>query len=38
MSKGGAAYDFAQYRNMLEQTGFIKVEDIAKQPIRAVKP
>jgi C-methyltransferase len=38
MSKGGAAYDFAQYRNMLEQTGFINVEDIAKQPIRGVKP
>jgi SAM-dependent methyltransferase len=37
LSKGGAAYDFEQYRNMLERAGFTSVQDVAKQPIRAIK-
>ena len=38
VSKSGAAYDFAQYRDMLERAGFTSVEDVAKQPIKAIKP
>jgi SAM-dependent methyltransferase len=37
LSRGGAAYDFEQYRNMLERAGFTSVQDVAKQPIRAIK-
>jgi C-methyltransferase len=36
-SKGGAAYDFEQYKDMLERAGFTDVKDVAKQPIRATK-
>jgi SAM-dependent methyltransferase len=37
VSKGGAVYDFEEYRNMLERAGFAKVQDVAKQPIKAIK-
>jgi len=37
LSKGGAAYDFEEYRDMLEKAGFTDIKDVAKQPIRAVK-
>jgi C-methyltransferase len=38
LSKGGAAYTFEEYRMMLEQAGFSCVQDVARQPIKAVKP
>jgi ubiquinone/menaquinone biosynthesis C-methylase UbiE len=34
---GGGAYDFAEYKSMLEEAGFTNVEDINQGPIRAVK-
>jgi len=37
VSKGGAAYSFQEYKVMLEQAGFTKIEDVAKRPIKAVK-
>jgi len=36
-SKGGAAYDFEQYKNMLEEAGFTDVREVSKFPIKAVK-
>ena len=38
VSKGGAVYDFEEYRNMLERAGLTNVQDVAKGPIRAAKP
>jgi ubiquinone/menaquinone biosynthesis C-methylase UbiE len=37
VSKGGAAYDFGQYKTMLERAGFKDIEDINQQPIKATK-
>jgi SAM-dependent methyltransferase len=34
----GALYDFDEYRGMLENAGFKDVEDINRQPIKAIKP
>jgi SAM-dependent methyltransferase len=33
----GGAYDFTEYKSMLENAGFTNIEDIDKGPIRAVK-
>lgn len=38
VSVGGAAYDFHEYKDMLELAGYIEIEDIDKQPIKAIKP
>lgn len=38
VSSGGAGYDFAEYKAMLEKAGFSDVVDIDKGPIRAFKP
>lgn len=38
VSSGGAGYDFAEYKGMLEKAGFGEVTDFDKGPIRAVKP
>jgi SAM-dependent methyltransferase len=37
VSTGGGLYDFSEYRGMLENAGFIEVEDVNLVPIRAVK-
>lgn len=37
VSKGGAAYDFDEYRDMLERAGFTDIKDVAEGPIRAAK-
>jgi SAM-dependent methyltransferase len=34
----GGAYDFDEYKSMLENAGFVDIEDINQGPIRAVKP
>jgi precorrin-6B methylase 2 len=34
----GGAYDFDEYKGMLEKAGFINVVDINRGPIKAVKP
>jgi len=34
----GGAYDFAEYRTMLENAGFANVRDFDQGPIKAVKP
>ena len=34
----GSAYDFSEYRAMLEVAGFTNVEDVDQGPIKAVKP
>jgi len=38
VSTGGAAYDFLEYKGMLERAGYRDIEDINKQPIKATKP
>lgn len=38
VSAGGAAYDFHEYRRMLESAGFRDVVDVRTQPIKAIKP
>jgi hypothetical protein len=38
VSKDGAAYDFADYKDMLEQAGYRNIEDVNSQPIKATKP
>jgi SAM-dependent methyltransferase len=38
VSKDGAAYDFADYKDMLEHAGYINTEDVSTQPIKATKP
>lgn len=38
VSSGGDAYDFAEYRQMLERAGFRDIVDVSTQPIRALKP
>jgi len=38
VSAGGAAYDFLEYKGMLERAGYRDIEDINKQPIKATKP
>jgi hypothetical protein len=34
----GGAYDYVEYKTMLENAGFIKTLDINQGPIRAEKP
>jgi hypothetical protein len=38
VSAGGGAYDFEEYREMLEAAGFRDVVDVGTQPIKARKP
>jgi ubiquinone/menaquinone biosynthesis C-methylase UbiE len=38
VSAGGAAYDFHEYKGMLERAGFTHVQDVSTQPIKAIKP
>jgi 2-polyprenyl-3-methyl-5-hydroxy-6-metoxy-1,4-benzoquinol methylase len=38
VSVGGGAYDFHEYRQMLEGAGFRSVVDVSTQPIKALKP
>jgi SAM-dependent methyltransferase len=38
VSEDGAAYDFADYKDMLERAGYRDIEDVSTQPIKATKP
>ncbi|OGO65579.1 MAG: hypothetical protein A2029_08375 [Chloroflexi bacterium RBG_19FT_COMBO_47_9] len=37
-TSSGGAYDFGEYKTMLESAGFIKALDVNQGPIRAEKP
>jgi len=37
ISKGGAPYDFHEYKDMIERAGYIDIVDVGTQPIRATK-
>jgi SAM-dependent methyltransferase len=37
ISKGGAPYEFQEYKDMLEHAGYSDIEDVNSQPIKATK-
>ena len=38
VSAGGAAYNYHEYKDMLERAGYRDIEDINKGPIKTIKP